>query len=93
MLISYEPASTDPSSQHWQGAAAPHLLETGRTPVLLQQIAKGFVRQFLERFHAVEQEPVQSLPSLAIEYDALAPSPDFLSAILQGHGRRQLASN
>src|SRR4029077_5229373 len=40
--------------------------------VLLQQVAKSLVGQFLDRFHAVEREPMQSLPGLSIEYDALA---------------------
>jgi hypothetical protein len=51
---------------------AQHLFEIGRATVLLQQVAKGFVSQLLEGFHAVEREPVQSLPGLAVEGDPLA---------------------
>ena len=40
--------------------------------VLLQQVARSLVGHFLDRFHAVEREPMQSLPGLNVEYDALA---------------------
>ena len=51
---------------------AQHLLEICRATVLLQQVAKSLVGQFLDRFYAVEREPMHSLPSLTIEYDALS---------------------
>jgi hypothetical protein len=35
--------------------------------MFLQQVAKCLVSQFLKRLHAVEREPMQSLPGLDIK--------------------------
>ena len=36
------------------------------------EVARSLVGHFLDRFHAVEREPMQSLPDLNVEYDAIA---------------------
>jgi hypothetical protein len=41
--------------------------------VLAQQVAIGFVGQFLERLHRVARQQVERLPRLLVEFHELAP--------------------
>ena len=47
-------------------------LKIGRTPVLFQQIAKGFVREFLEIHHTITGKQVERLPCLIVELNTFA---------------------
>jgi hypothetical protein len=40
--------------------------------MLLEQVPKRLIGQFLQRFQAVERELVQCVPSLAVELDPAA---------------------
>src|SRR5262249_13068271 len=51
-------------------AVAQHVLERRGAVVLLQKVAKRFLGEFLDRFHSVERQLMQSVPGLGIELDA-----------------------
>lgn len=47
-------------------------LEVGGPPVLVKQIAEGFVGELLKRAHAIVREHIECLPGFVVELDALA---------------------
>src|SRR5215471_19221257 len=72
-------------------ALAQHLLQCDRAAVLLEQIAKRFVREFLDARHPIPRQPIEGRERLAIEADAPAHQcfflwhqPAFLARFLLG---------
>jgi hypothetical protein len=47
-------------------------LQIGRAPMLFEQIAEGFISQFLKVHHTVVNQEINRLPRRAIELDVLS---------------------
>ena len=54
------------------GALTQRRFEIGWSVVLLEKIAKGFVRQFLEIHHAIARQRVKRQPGFVIKLNSFA---------------------